>query len=334
MTTSADFWLSCGHHLLDRGGDGRLVLTDEFLKAYVARPELTPPADACHAETAMYEALLADPARAVSPAETAAIADADARENWELLISWRDQLTGHDTLEAAYLAMVRGRQAFPTLFVNQLTQLILRNALDDCSDAFVLRAAEMFFRPQRLAVYEGSLLAADMETFAARGLRAPPPLVSLLGLRTEPEIDVLSEADARSYWERSDSFDMALDLTAGRRGLTALGEVIARWVSHLLAIDICVEAVRELRDVTLSWYVGLDSNATRIGDLLWKGEDLDQATQELIVGLYRVRFADQMQVAEQARGTPAYLIAAADPDMTLRLKPQNLIAGLPMRGAL
>src|SRR5574337_570324 len=45
-----DFWLSCGHHLLDRDEGGGLVVTDEFLKAYLARPELSPPPDACAAE--------------------------------------------------------------------------------------------------------------------------------------------------------------------------------------------------------------------------------------------------------------------------------------------
>ena len=45
-----DFWLSSGHHLLDRDERGHLVVTDEFLKAYLARPELLPPADACAAE--------------------------------------------------------------------------------------------------------------------------------------------------------------------------------------------------------------------------------------------------------------------------------------------
>ena len=42
-----DFWLSCGHHLLDRDEAGALVVTDEFLKAYLARPELSPPSEAC-----------------------------------------------------------------------------------------------------------------------------------------------------------------------------------------------------------------------------------------------------------------------------------------------
>ncbi len=332
MSTSSDFWLSSGHHLLDRDTEGGLVLTDEFLKAYLARPELTPPADACSAERTMHAALLAEPRRTVAPAEIAAIADADARENWELVLSWRDHVMGHSTLEAAYLAMVREKQVFPPLFINQLVQLILRNVLDGCSDAFVLRAAEMFFRPQQLAVYEGSLLAADVETFSERDFQQPAPLASLLGLPTAPPgIDVLNETNAHDYWERSDSFDMALDLTAGRRGLAALAEVVRRWVLHLLAVDVAVDAVTELRDVTLNWYVGLDSSATRIGDLLWRGEDLDEDTRELIVGLFRLAFADEMDVVEQVRGAPAYLITAADSDMTLRLKPQNLVAGLPLR---
>lgn len=42
-----DFWIACGHHLLDRDESGGLCVTDEFLKAYFARPELIPPDEAC-----------------------------------------------------------------------------------------------------------------------------------------------------------------------------------------------------------------------------------------------------------------------------------------------
>ena len=66
-----DFWLSCGHHLLDRDDGGGLVVTDDFLKAYLARPELAPPPEACDAERALYAALFADPRRPVTPAEIA-----------------------------------------------------------------------------------------------------------------------------------------------------------------------------------------------------------------------------------------------------------------------
>jgi len=78
-----DFWLSCGHHLLDRNEDGDLVVTDEFLMAYLARPEMTPPPDACAAERGLHQAMLEDPKQPVAPRQIAAIADDDARENWE-----------------------------------------------------------------------------------------------------------------------------------------------------------------------------------------------------------------------------------------------------------
>ena len=42
----------------------------------------------------------------------------------------------------------------------------LFKALDDCEDPMVLRAAEIFFRPQRLTLHEGSLIAADEETIS------------------------------------------------------------------------------------------------------------------------------------------------------------------------
>src|ERR1700693_3322303 len=131
------------------------------------------------------------------------------------------------------------------------------------------------------------------------------------------------------YWERSDSFDMALDLTAGRRGLAALGDVVARWVRHLLAVEVRISAITELRDV-LTWYVGLDSTATQIADTLWNGDELDQTARGLVVGLYRLTFADDVEIVEQARGAPTYMIAAMSIDKTLRLKPQNLVTGLPV----
>jgi hypothetical protein len=330
MSEKRDFWLSCGHHLLDRGQDGGLVVTDEFLKAYLARPEMLPPQDACAAERALHQALLAHPRQPVEPWQIAAIADADARENWELMIEWRDHLLEYATLECAYLAIVRQERKFPRIFLDQLVQVILRNILDDCDDVFVLRAAELLFRSQRLTSHQGSLIAVDEEAVPGSNAKPLSPLVAMLGLSAATEIEVLSEDNAGPYWERSDSFDMALDLTAGRRGLAALGLVVTRWVRHLLAIDLTIDPVTELRDVKLTWYVGLDANATRIGDALWKGDELDQTARGLIVGLYRLTFADDVEIVEQARGAPTYMIAAMSIDKTLRLKPQNLITGLPV----
>ena len=87
-----DFWISCGHHLLDRNDSGGLVVTDEFLKAYFARPELMPPEEACAMERQLHRELLAEPRRPVERGEIAAIADADARENWQFVLAFRDLL--------------------------------------------------------------------------------------------------------------------------------------------------------------------------------------------------------------------------------------------------
>jgi hypothetical protein len=327
-----DFWLSCGHHLLDRDDGGGLVVTDEFLKAYLARPELAPPPEACTVERTLHAALLADPRRRVDASEIAAIADADARENWTFMVGFRDHLINHRTIEAAYLALVRhGVGKTPPLFINQLVHVILRNALDGCDDVFMLRAAEMLFRPQRLTVHDGSLIAADAEV--VDGIKPQPvsPLVSMLGLPSPSDIEVLTDDNAHGYWERSDLFDMALDLTAGRRGQEALGAVVARWVGHLLAVEVAVEPLVEADNVNLAWYVGLDAEATAIGDALWNGEEVDQGARERIVGLFRLTFGDPDAVLDRARGEPIYLLSAMTTERTMRMKPQNLVTGLPVR---
>src|ERR687887_348742 len=138
-----DFWLSCGHHLIDRDAGGGLVVTDQFLKAYLARPELSPPPDACAVERTLHAALLHNPRRPVTSEDIAAIADPDARENWDMLIAFRDHLLRHRTLEAAYVALVRsGITRTPPIFINQLVHVILRNMLDGCDDPWLLRSAE------------------------------------------------------------------------------------------------------------------------------------------------------------------------------------------------
>ena len=326
-----DFWLSCGHHLLDRDAAGHLVVTDEFLKIYLARPELAPPAEACAAERTLHAALLANPRRSVDREEIAAIADADARENWAVAIAWRDHLAAHRTVEAAYVELVRrGVGATPPLFVNQLVHVILRNVLDGCKDPFVLRAAELFFRPQRLALHGGSLIAADEETVSEASPQPVSPLVAMLGLPPPGEIEVLNDENAVSYFERSDRFDMALDLTAGRRGLAALAQAMERWLAHLLALRAEVEPLVEAIDVDLTWYIGLDAQATAIGDALWHGQELTESAREQIVGLYRLTLCDAARVMEKAVGNAIYLILAMTEDRMLRMKPQNLITGLPV----
>jgi hypothetical protein len=326
-----DFWLSCGHHLLYRAAGGGLAVTDDILKVYLARPELIPPPEACVVERTLHGALLANPRIPVAQSDIAAITDADARENWQLLIAFRDHLLRHKTLEAAYVDLVRrGVGNTPALFINQLVHVILRSALDGVEDARVVRAAELFFRTQRATVHEGSLLAADEETVGGGSQTRVTPLVSMLGLPAEAAIDVLNDDNAETYWERSDRYDMALDLTGGRAGLAALAEAMRRWIAHVLGVEVDIEPLTALREANLAWYVGLDADATKFGDMLWNGEEVDDATMSRVVGLFRLSFSDPSVMLDKVKGEPVYLILAMTPDNMIRMKPQNMVTGLPI----
>lgn len=326
-----EFWVSSGHHLTQRTEGGGLAVTDELILAYLARPELVPPEEACDAERVLHAALLTEPRRPIAAAEVAKIADADARENWQVLLGFRDRLLAARSVEAAYLSLVRGGlQGVPGLFLSQLVHLILRNALDACEDPFVLRAAELFFRSQRVSLHEGAVLLADAEVIEAREGAAPlSPLVSMLGKEAASELDVLNEENAWTYWSRSDAFTMALNL-AGAGAREGLARAIEVFVRHLLNAEVSVAPLDRLEDPDWRWFVGLGAEGTRIGNTLWRGEPLDEAARERVIAVFRLTFADPARVDPRVGDRPVYLLLAMTPDRTVQLKPQNLVVGLPL----
>ena len=332
-----DFWISSGHHLLDRDGAGRLLVTDAFLKAYLARPELLPPESACEAELRLHhELLMHHPRRPVAKEEIAALEDPDARENWEFMIAFRDHVLAAPSLEAAYLALARGSaDNIPPLFMNQLAQVVLRNALDGQHDACVLRAAELFYRPQRVTSHEGAVLLADAETIELHEQnRHASPLLNMLGGRAVTELEILDEKNSESYFARSDAFDMVLKLGgAGSPARCGLASAMEVWIRHLLAVDVEIEPVERIEDEDWAWFVGLDAEATRIGNALWTGKELDPEAAERVIALFRLTFSDGGEVEPEVGASPVWLIMGMTPDRTIRMKPQNLIAGLPLRVA-
>ena len=327
-----EFWVSSGHLLLQRNEAGQLAITDEFLKAFYARPEVLPPPEACDAERALHARLMIAPYDTVTAADIKAITDPDARENWHILIGFRDLLIRSGTLEAAYLSLIKGGMGrTPPMFINQLVHAILRNALDDEDDAFVLRAAEMFFRPQRLTVNDGALLLADEETVdGAKVDHHASPLVAMFGEQAVKSLDVLIGDNSEGYKGRSDAFDMVLDFSFDKEARSALGRVIERWLSHLLGLEIHVRAMPEINDKNWIWFVGLDQEATNLGNALWNGNDLPEADRARVVALYALTFTDTTRVLPKVGSHPVYLLLAMGADRIVRIKPQNLIAGLPL----
>lgn len=332
----SDFWLSSGHHLLDRDGDGRLPVGDDFLRAWLARPELVPPAEACDHERRLHKALLANPREAVGQDRLARLADADARENWGVMVRFRDWLVARGTLEAALLALARdGNRGFPPMFVDQLTHAFLRGLLDGVEDPFQARAAELMFRSQTASVTDGRVLLADAETVEMHarsgGLGDIGRLIVDSGTPLRQiDLDVLGDANAAEYWARSDRFDMVIDLTFGRPGLDALARVIERWVDRLLGVRLSVQPVARIRDDKWVWHVGLDAEATAILNDLWHDKPVDDERRARILALFRVEVPDPALVLDHVAGRPIYLALAMDKDRLVRLKGQNLLVNLPL----
>lgn len=313
-STATDFWLGSGWRLLDRDPSGRHHVSDDFLRAYLMRPELAPVVESCAAERALHASVLEMPRRPVTPVHLVALADADVRENWGVFLAWRALLTGHATLEDAYLALAAGAgPRLPRLFLDQLAHAILRGVLDGESDGLVLRAAECLFRSQRVQVVDGAVLVADEEHLGAGSA----------------EIDVLGD-DGTAYLARSDRHDTALDLGFTRPGLDALCRVLERWLLHMLGVRVMVQPVQAIADERWSWHTGLDAEGSSILDDLWHGSEVDEARRARILSLFRLDIRDASAVAPELRGRPVYLAAASDTAGIWRMKPQNLLLNLPL----
>jgi hypothetical protein len=110
----------------------------------------------------------------------------------------------------------------PPIMLSQLCHLVLRNALDACDDPYVIRAGELFFRPQKAALRDGILLLADAEVVEAQQAYAQDAHLSpLTALLTDvPEfgnLDVMDEQNAWTYWSRSDAHSMIMNLGGDAR---------------------------------------------------------------------------------------------------------------------
>jgi hypothetical protein len=327
-----EFWVSSGHHLTRRTEGGGLAITDELLLAYLARPELMPPPEASAAERDLHTGLLRAPRRAVAQSVLAALEDGDARQNWEIMLAFRDRLLAAHSIEAAYLDLIRSRIGnTPPMFLNQLVHLILRNALDGCDDPYILRAGELFFRPQRVSFHDGAALLVDAEIVESHEHRHHSPLLAMFGQEPASELDVINAENAWTYWSRSDAFTMALNIGSDSRAREALARVIEKWVRHLLNVEVEVEPLAAIEDQDWRWFVGLDAEATQIGNALWRGETIAEETRSRVLATFRLTFADAAFVDARVGSRPVYMLLAMAADRLLRVKPQNLITGLPLK---
>ncbi len=332
-----NIWPESGYSLLERRADGRLGVSDAFLRAYLQRPEIAPVEESCDSERTLHAALLDAPRRSVAAQRLRALADPDAVENYQVLLAFRDRLLAADSLEDAYLRLFLepGGVAVPSLFIDQLAHVLLRHVLTGCADPLRWRAAELFFREQAVTINEGYVMAADartVETYATSGgFGALGQLVSQAQtpLRTV-DLDVLDDTNAALYWQRAEAYDTVLNLNFAGSGLDAFCRVLEAWVGHMLQLRISVQPVQKISDSRWVWHVGLDREASRLLDDLWNGDDVDEARLARLVSLFRLEFADPSVMPSQIAGRPVYLALMMDERKRLKLKPQNLLINLPL----
>lgn len=321
-----EFWVASGHHLTRQRPDGWLSVTPELLLAWLARPELAPPADACAAEQALHGQLLSDPLVPITKAEIAVLADPDGRENWQLFLDLRDMLLRAGSVEGGYLALIRSRTRTAPVLLDQLTQLILRNALDGVDDVHTLRAAENFFRPQQGFLKDDSLHLVDLELAQEIETRNHAnPLAALFEGGIE-RLDILGDHNAWTWWSRSDAHTMVQDFGGNPASRLGMARAIGAFVRHLHRIPATVQPVTREDQADLGWFAGLTREGTMIGNALWHGQPLPAR----LVGLFTVDFGPEAPVIEQMDNRPTWLMLGVGDDLILRMKPQNLVDGLPL----
>jgi len=331
-----DFWRNSGFHLLQKDERGWLAVSEDFLRAYYLRPEVHPVEESCEAEVALHASLMAEPRRAVSDAQINALADEDARDNYRVVLRFRDRLLSAGTIEGAYLALFNdGSVDIPPLFIEQMVHVILRNALDGCEDPLRLRAAELFFRDQKLNLQDGAILVADLETVEMHAAGNAYGSIGRLIVEAQTslksiELDVLDRDNAALYWARESGYDTVVSLNHGRAALETLCRVIELWVAHFHGVEVRVKPLARIDEPRWAWHIGLDAASTAILNDLYNGAEVDHGRMRRLLSLFRMDFASAADMRPDIAGRPVYMALSANEQDVVRMKPQNLLVNLPL----
>jgi hypothetical protein len=341
------FWVHSGLALLDADEYGSLLVTDEFLRAYLDRQELALVPESCAGEIALHTALKANPRLSDVEFERGitGILDSDVQENFRLFLRFRNRLISASNLQAAYVgiftdAQAEGRIDVPPLFVDQLAQIIIHHLVAQSSDGLLLRVAELWFREQRVTFTDGRALLADSERIdierekqsSEESLGSLGRLLAQGNIKTKNiDLDVIDVGNAAQYFGRDEQHDFACEITAGRTASYMLCDLIRRWIGHMLGVAVKVTVLNQIEDERWRWHVGLDQEASKLLDKLYKGEGLDVAENARIALLLRLDFENLTDQNDEVAGKPVYMAIAANEEGLLRMKPQNLLMNLPLK---
>ena len=307
------------------------------MRAYYLRPEIHPVEESGQGELRLHESLMREPRRAVTPAELDAVEDQDARDNYRVILKFRQKLLDAGTVEGCYMSLFKAPIDIPPMFLDQLAHVILRNLLDGSDDGLRLRAAEVFFREQKATIQDGHVLLADLETVEMHASGNQYGSIGRLIVEAEGNIfqknlDVLDRSNAVLYWERESRHDTVISLTYGRPALDAFCRVLELWIEHFLSRKAQIKPVRKIDEARWAWHIGLDAESTAILNELWAGTEIEHGRMRNILAIFALQFEDPAAMRADIAGRTIYLALACD-EGVVRMKPQNLLTNLPIREA-
>lgn len=332
-----NYWLKSNYQKLSINTDNQLIITDDFLRSYLNRPELALIPESCEQEKKIHQNLIYNPRAHIEESAIKQMQDADIQINYQIWLRFRDKLLESKSIESFYLSLFQGDGVdVPPLFVDQLTQILCRHLLGDHPNVFDTRSAELFFRAQKITISEeGHIMAADQETvdkYAQTG--GFGSIGELLKQNAAPlrtiDLDVLTEENASEYWDRNELFDFVLQLNFDQEGAKAIARLIEKWIFHFHGIKIKVTPQGQITDSRWSWHIGLDATASEILNALYRGEIVDNSKLAQVLCLFKLEFIDKGRMRPEIAGKPIYLAMAHDSDKCLKFKPQNLLVNLPL----
>ena len=279
-----------------------------------------------------------EPRRPVSSAELNLMRDPDAKDNYRIVLRFRDRLLAAGTVEGCYMNLFKGDVDVPPLFMEQMVHVVVRNILASCTDTLALRAAELLFREQKATIQDGHVLLADLETIEMHASGSQYGnlgrlIVEAQGATGKASLNVLERANAESCWERESRHDTVISLTYGRPALDAYSRVLEAWIFHFLNVEVHIKPIRNIEEPRWAWHIGLDAESTSILNSLWSGEEVDAGRTRRILTLLRLEFAKPAEMRRDIAGRAVYLALASDGNDAVRMKPQNLILNLPVNEA-
>ena len=289
-------------------------------------------------ERQLHSRLMAAPRRLVSEKELDAVEDADARDNYRIVLKFRQKLLDAGTVEGCYLSLFKAGVDVPPMFVDQLAHVLLRGILDGSEDPLELRAAELFFREQKATIRDGHVLLADLETVEMHASGNRYGSIGRLIVEAQADLgkidlDVLDRANAALYWERESRHDTVISLTFGRPALEAFCRVLQAWVFHFFHLKVSIKPIRKIEEPRWAWHIGLDAESSAVLNELWAGSEVEQGRMRRILSLFQMHFDEPALMRPEVAGRAVYLALSCDENQVVRMKPQNLLTNLPLHEA-